>query len=182
MPDHGNRYSFALMNVCFTIRDLISPRKEILEEAKIREGDHVLDYGSGTGSYLTNTLRRVGPTGKVYAADVNPLAVAKADSIARKRGMTNITTILTDCSTGLEDGSIDVVLLYDVYHNLADPEAVLRELHRVLKQNGFLSFSDHHLSEEEIRNGLSGSGLFKMVSQGRNTFLFRKIGPDETNL
>ena len=57
--------------------------------------------------------------------------------------------ILSDCSTGLPDDSVDVVLLYDTFHGLARPADVLRELHRVLKTDGVLSFHDHHMKEQE---------------------------------
>jgi ubiquinone/menaquinone biosynthesis C-methylase UbiE len=174
------RCDFALMRFVFLIRDRISPRKEILEEAKIREGNHVLDYGCGTGSYIPDTLRMVGPDGLVIAIDMNPKAIELATAIGRKRGAENLDTIQTSCATGLVDGSIDVVLFYDVYHSLREPDQVVLELHRVLKQDGLLSFSDHHLREGDIRKILSGGGLFTLVNQGRNTYLFRKKTPEGT--
>ena len=61
--------------------------------------------------------------------------------------MDNLKTILTNCSTKLPDGTIDVMLLYDIYHNLSNPNEVLGELHRVLKSMGILSLSEHHMKE-----------------------------------
>ena len=59
-------------------------------------------------------------------------------------------SILSDCDTGLPPASIDVVLLYDILHELENRTEVLKELHRVLKPEGILSVSDHHLEEDEI--------------------------------
>jgi len=46
--------------------------------------------------------------------------------------------------------SLDIILFYDTYHSLNKPELVMKELHRVLKPDGILSFSDHRMKEEEI--------------------------------
>ena len=66
-----------------------------------------------------------------------------------KNKLTNIETILSDRKTGLPDERIDVASLYDVFHDLTDPKGVLEELHRVLKLDGILSLSDHHLKQDE---------------------------------
>ena len=55
----------------------------------------------------------------------------------------NLEIIKSDCKTGLPDESIDIVLLYDLFHNLSDPNGILGELHRVSKPKGILSFNDH---------------------------------------
>lgn len=54
----------------------------------------------------------------------------------------------------------------------AQPEAVLQKLRRVLKPGGLLSFSDHHLSDEEIRSKLTAGGLFSFSGKGRRTYAF----------
>lgn len=61
--------------------------------------------------------------------------------------LANVETIHSDCKTGLPDNSVDAVLLYDTFHDLSDPDGVLEELHRVLKPDGILSFSDHHMKK-----------------------------------
>jgi ubiquinone/menaquinone biosynthesis C-methylase UbiE len=77
--------------------------------------------------------RFVGSTGTVYAADLHPLAIRMVARGARRRGLTNVHPVLTDCATGLPAGSIDVVLLYNAFHDREDRLAVLKELKRVLK-------------------------------------------------
>ena len=67
-------------------------------------------------------------------------------------------TIESDCSTGLPDNGVDTVLLYDVFHHLTRPDNVLREFHRILRTGGILSFSDHHMREEDVLKQLTDTG------------------------
>jgi len=165
---------FRVMVFAFKVRDFLRPRKDILKEVGIREGFHVLDYGCGPGSYVTAVAELVGKSGRIYALDVNPLAIQMVKTIAVKKQLPNVETILSDCNTGLPDDSIDVVLLYDVFHGLSDPYAVLGELNRVLKPNGILSFSDHHMKENEIISTVTNNGLFSLLEKGERTYSFIK--------
>jgi len=85
-----------------------------------------------------------------------------------------VETILSDCQTGLPDNSLDVVLLYDIFHHLGDRDRVLKELHRVLKPDGVLSFSDHHMKESEIVSQVTNSRLFRLSRKGQRTYTFLK--------
>jgi ubiquinone/menaquinone biosynthesis C-methylase UbiE len=116
----------------------------------------------------------VGKSGRIYALDIHPLAIQKVRNIAIRRRLENLETIQSDCKTGLPDDSIDIVLLYDTFHDLSDPNGVLRELHRVLKPKGILSFSDHHMKENEIMSGITSEGLFKLLKKGERTYSFTR--------
>jgi ubiquinone/menaquinone biosynthesis C-methylase UbiE len=96
------------------------------------------------------------------------------ESIASKKGLTNIETIRSDCATGLENESIDIVLLCDILHDLSEPNAVLRELHRVLRPDGVLACSDHHLKENEIISRITGTGLLGLSTKGKRIYRFSK--------
>jgi len=145
----GNMY-FRMMAAAFAIRDFFDHREEILEEAGLGHGFQVLDFGCGTGSYSIPAAGIVGESGKVYALDIHPLCISTVEKKMSKKGIRNIETILSDCDTGLPGGSIDVALFYDAFHMMSAPGEVLQEIHRVLKPNGIMSFSDHHLKEAEI--------------------------------
>jgi len=146
-----------------------------IEKTKINEGSIVLDYGCGPGSYSIAAAEVVGNTGKVYAADIHPLAIKEVEKRAREKELKNIETILTDCDTKLEDNSIDVVLLLDIYHDLSNPERILKELHRVLKKNGWLSVDDHHFKDDEIIGKITNIGLFKFIERKDEVFNFTKV-------
>ncbi len=167
---------FTMMSSMFKLRDLLSPREEILKEANIKPGFRVLDYGCGPGGYVTGAAELVGKSGKVYALDIHPLAIQRVQSIARKKQLTNVETICSDCQTGLPDSSVDIVLLYDIFHMLSDPQAILAELHRVLKPNGTLSLLDPHINEDTITSGVTSGQLFRLSKKGKRTYSFLKAG------
>ena len=167
-------YHFKLMSLSYKLHDSVLPRTNIVNEVEIQPGFQVLDYGCGPGSYIQPLAALVGRSGNIYALDIHPLALQKVQNIASKRNLTNVQTILSNCKTGLPDKSIDVVLLYDTFHDLDDPNGVLEELHRVLKPSGILSFSDHHMNEQEIVSEVTRSGLFKLLRKGKRTYRFSK--------
>ena len=168
------KLAFNMMSLWFKIRDLLSPPSIILSEVDIKPGFCVLDYGCGPGSYTIVAAELVGPSGTVYAVDINPLAVQRVERIAGKKGLSNIETIRTECATGVDSAKVDVVLLYDTYHDLEDADAVLKELHRVLKPNGTLSFTDHHMKEHDILAKVPIESLFVLSAKGKKTYAFLK--------
>jgi ubiquinone/menaquinone biosynthesis C-methylase UbiE len=165
---------FKLMSFGFKLRDFFKPRKEVVEEVGLNNGFQVLDYGCGPGGYVLAVSEAVGASGKLYALDINPVAIEMVKKIIAKNKLENVETILSDCATGLADETLDAVLLYDVFHGLSDPNGVLKELCRVLKPNGVLSFSDHHFNESDITSKVTGSGLFKLQKKGKVTYTFSK--------
>jgi len=169
-----SNFHFKLMSFGFKFRDLFLPRKNILKEVGIKPEFHVLDYGCGPGDYIIAAAELVGKSGKIYALDIHPLATQTVQNIASKKRLTNVETICSDCKTGLPDNSVDVVLLYDTFHMLNDSYGVLEELHRVLKSNGILSFSDHHLKEDEIISKMTDKSLFRVLTKGNRTYSFAK--------
>ncbi len=170
-----SRVGFKLMALLFRIRDLLRPRLGLLEEAGIESGFCILDYGCGPGSYIAPLAQLVGISGEIYALDRHPLAIKEVKKIAAHKAIGNIKTIESDCNTGLPNNYVDVVLLYDTFHHLSQPDDVLRELHRVLKSGGTLSFSDHHMNAQDIITRVTKTGLFKLSTRGKKTYSFSKV-------
>jgi ubiquinone/menaquinone biosynthesis C-methylase UbiE len=164
------------MSLMFRVRDVFRPRLDVLKEVGLESGFCVLDYGCGPGGYIAALVELVGPSGKIYALDIHPLAVEEVKKIAARKRIENIETIESDCDTGLPDNNVDVVLLYDIFHELSQPDDVMRELHRVLKPGGTLSFTDHHMKEQEILAGVTKTGMFKLSKKGKKTYSFSKVG------
>jgi len=169
-----SNFHFKVMAFLYKFRDLLLPRKSIIKEVGMQPGFHILDYGCGPGSYLIPLAALVGKTGKIYALDAHPLAIQMVQNIASRKRLTNVQAILSDCETGLPNNSVDVILLYDTFHDLSDQNGVLEELHRILKPNGILSFSDHHMKENEIISRVTNKGLFTLSKRGKRTFSFLK--------
>jgi ubiquinone/menaquinone biosynthesis C-methylase UbiE len=163
---------FRLMSLTYKFRDFRLPRMHILKEVGIKSGFQVLDYGCGPGSYVLPLARLIGESGQIYALDLHPLAIQAVQKIAFKHHLRNVQTINSDCQTGLAPSSIDIILLYDILHDLVDPNGVLGELHRVLKLKGILSVSDHHMKQTDIVSKVTSKGLFKLSAEGKSTYSF----------
>jgi ubiquinone/menaquinone biosynthesis C-methylase UbiE len=175
MDNPMSNVGFKLMTLGFRIRDISRPRMDLLQEAEIEPGFCILDYGCGPGSYMAPLAELVGPSGKIYALDIHPLAIQEVQKIAVRKAISNIKTIESDCSTGLPDNHVNVVLLYDIFHHLSKPDDILHELHRVLKSDGILSFSDHHMQEKDIIARVTETGLFSLAKKGKKTYSFSKL-------
>lgn len=171
-----SKVGFKLMALAFKVRDLLRPRMNLLKEAGIEPGFCILDYGCGPGSYIAPLTQLVGSSGTIYALDINPFAIKAVQKIAAHKAITNIKTIESDCNTGLPNNHVDVVVLYDTFHHLSQPDDVLRELHRVLKSDGNLSFSDHHMKQQDIITEVTKTGWFKLATKGKKTYRFSKVG------
>jgi len=176
--DRGDRlpsdWGFFLMALVFKVRDWRQPRRIILQEVGIKTGDWVLDFGCGPGSYIPGLAELVGPGGKVFALDAHPRAVAAVRKLTARRYPGVVTTIFSDCATGLSPNSLDAVLMYDVLHDLGDAGLVLEEVRRVLKPGGILSLTDHHLKESEIVACVTSAGGFCPAGRGNWTINFKK--------
>ncbi len=170
-----SNFAFRFMSLGYKFRDLLSPRMNTLQGAGIKPGFSVLDYGCGPGAYVAAAAQLATESGRVYALDIQPLAIKQVQNIAARQKLANVETILTDCATGLPDESIDIVLLYDIFHGLNQPEEVLTELHRVLKSDGIFSISDHHLKDKDITSKVTEPGLFKLSNRGEKVYNFSKV-------
>jgi len=140
----------------------------------LKRGQTVLEYGCGAGSFTIPAARLVGDEGLVYAVDIHPLAIETVEKRAEQAGLSNVRTIRTDRDTGLPDESVDVVLLYDTLHLVADKQALLAELHRVLKPGGFLSADHQHTDRNEFVAAVTTSELFALQAQHSEVFSFTK--------
>jgi ubiquinone/menaquinone biosynthesis C-methylase UbiE len=170
-----NAFSFSMMANAFKLRDLFIKPQTVLSEAHLRAGYSVVDFGCGPGSFSLEAARQVGPSGKVYAIDKNPLALNSVRKRVAASGLENVRTILTDGVLDIPSHSMDVVLLYDIFHYFVQPHPVLHEVHRVLKPHGILSMSDHHMKERDIFLGILQHGLFSFFSRGKYTYTFISI-------
>jgi len=111
--------------------------------ADLREGETVLDLGSGGGIDIILSAKRVGPTGVAYGLDMTDEMLALAQKNAAEAGVRNaifLKGIIEDIP--LPAGSVDVVISNCVINLSTDKAAVLTEIARVLKPGGRVGVSD----------------------------------------
>jgi ubiquinone/menaquinone biosynthesis C-methylase UbiE len=157
-------FAFRLMALTYKLRDLFQNPRRSLERAQLRRGMSVVDYGCGPGSFTIPAAELVGQDGKVFAVDIHPLAISTVGRKASRKGLQNVETVLVEgYDTGIEDSSIDRVLLIDTIHLIDDPEALFREIHRMLKPDGLLFMEKGHMAISEQKKMVEKTGLLKIT-------------------
>ena len=135
---------------------------KVLQKAGIKRGKTVLDFGCGSGTYTIPAAKIVGKEGIVYALDKDKKALDELMKKAESAGLKNIKRIDTsgDLKIPLADESVDIVLLYDVFHSyyfsqVADRRKLLEDVYTVSKRDAIISVWPKHMeseAKEEIEN------------------------------
>jgi SAM-dependent methyltransferase len=122
-----------------------------LNVLKIPKGASVADIGAGSGYITVRLAARVGPTGRVYANDVQPQML---NILARRLDMSKITNVTliegTIDDPKLPPASVDLALMVDVYHELSQPQAILRHLRESLKPGGRLVLLEYRKEDPTV--------------------------------
>jgi predicted methyltransferase len=122
-----------------------------LELIGITPGMAVADVGAGTGYMTIRLARRVGPTGRVYANDLQPPMLQIIQGKARAEQLSNVEIVQgTEDDTHLPENAIDLALLVDVYHEFRRPQEMLRSIRRSLKPSGRLVLVEYRKEDPSI--------------------------------
>ena len=127
-----------------------APSKAI-DLLELKPGMVVADIGAGSGYYSSRIAKRVGPTGRVYATDIQPGMIALLQRRITAEGLTNMTTVLGGVDDPkLPPASIDLAIMVDVYHELQQPQIFLQRLKPAFKPGGRLVLLEFRKEDPKI--------------------------------
>ena len=139
---------------------------EIMQRIGIKKGHTVLDFGCGSGTYTIPVAKMVGKKGKVYALDKDKNAL---DNLMKKAELGRLKNVRRMATSGelrieLPDESVDIILLFDVFHRyyvpqISDRKRLLDEIYRITKTEGFVSVWPKHM-ETEVRGEIEAANFY----------------------
>lgn len=178
MAGHEGTFGYRLMLLEYRLMDRLhlDPPEAHLAMVRIAPGMTVVDYGCGPGRFLPALAERVGPAGKVYAVDVQPLGVQAARERVTRAGLANIEVVLADgYRSGIPSGCADVVLLLDAFHAIEDRPALLAEIRRLLKPDGRLFMDPGHMPYSAAKEAVRATGRFRLVKSRGTHMLWKTV-------
>lgn len=124
---------------------------EALDALHIVKGSTVADIGAGVGYMSWRLAKRVGPSGKVYANDIQQPMLDLLVKNMQARHITNVHPVLGEPDDPkLPAGQIDLVLMVDVYHEFTRPEAMLRHIRESLKPDGRMVLLEYRAEDPNV--------------------------------
>jgi ubiquinone/menaquinone biosynthesis C-methylase UbiE len=122
-----------------------------LDVLKIQKGTAVADIGAGSGYITVRLARRVGSNGKVYANDLQPQMLNLLDRRLMREKISNVTLVQGSADDPkLAPGSVELELMVDVYHELSQPQSILRHLREALRPGGRLVLLEYRKEDPTI--------------------------------
>ena len=119
------------------------PPEEVLRALALHSGETISDVGAGTGYFSLPLAQIVGSEGKVYAVDAQAEMFSLLKQKLNRAAITNVELIPAEADqTGLLASSCDLFFLANIWHEIEDQSAVLREAIRVLKKSGRIAILD----------------------------------------
>lgn len=171
----------------------------VLAVLGLGEGDVVADLGAGSGFYTRRMARLVTPGGSVYAVDIQPEMLEILEQSVATEGLDNIVPVLGEAGDPrLPAGSVDWILLADVYHELEQPEVMLGRMRDALSDGGRVALleyrvedgtgdhilADHRMSVRQVMEewGPAGFELIELHEflPGQHLFVFQEEGGSAT--
>jgi len=123
----------------------------VIDALKLRPGNVVADLGAGSGYFTFRMAKKVGVSGKVLAVDIQDAMLDAIRQRASQRRITNVEEIKAgETDPHLPAASVDLVLMVDVYHELAYPYEVMTRVREGLKPGGRVVFVEYRKEDPEV--------------------------------
>ncbi len=123
----------------------------LVKGLKIKPGMTIADIGAGSGVISVLLSKAVGEKGEILAVDIQPEMLDALQSKCKLLGIKNVKGVLgTTKSPGLEEGTVDLIVMVDVYHEFDFPYSMLNELAKSLKKGGRIAFVEYRLEDPKV--------------------------------
>ena len=165
-------------------RDKLLQVDRVMDTLHLHPGSTVADIGAGGGWFSVRAARRVGPSGRVFAEDINQHAVDAIRERAQREHLPQIVPLLgTPDDPKLLANSLDAAVMLRVYHEIAHPPLLLAVLHGALRPGGRFGVidhpgngADHGINPEVVRaeverNGFRFVGLYDFTKGDQNDYM-----------
>ncbi len=134
------------------------PERELEEQPdaaiaalQLKAGMVVADVGAGTGYFSLRMAKKVGPTGRVYAVDIQPEMLTMLRKNAVKAKLANVQPILgSESDPKLPPKTLDVIIMVDVYHEFSQPQKMLENMRAALKDDGRLILLEYRKEDPSV--------------------------------
>jgi len=118
---------------------------------RIRKGATVADIGAGSGYMTIRLARIVGPTGKVYASDIQAGMLALIQQNVARAKLDNVAPVLGAIDDPkLPADSIDLAIMVDVYHEFSEPQKMLQRIREALRPDGRLVLLEYRAEDPAV--------------------------------
>ena len=141
------------LDVIESERDQWQRPLEVIRAVELREGNTVVDLGSGAGYFALKLSPAVGKQGKVLAVDLRKLSLFFLWTRARLRGQHNVHVVVgEEDDPRLPTGTVDAVLICNTFHEFSNPESMLNHILRSLRPGGRLVIVDRSPRAKEAEH------------------------------
>jgi precorrin-6B methylase 2 len=124
---------------------------KVLDASQLKNGEVVADLGAGSGYFSFRIAPRVAPAGKVLAVDIQDEMLDAIRKRAAQSGIANVQAVKASANDPhLPANSVDLVLLVDVYHELAYPYEVMTKVRESLKPGGQVVFVEYRKEDPAV--------------------------------
>jgi ubiquinone/menaquinone biosynthesis C-methylase UbiE len=125
--------------------------EKVIDALGLHEGEVVVDLGAGSGYFSFRMAPKVGKTGKVFAVEIQDEMLAAIRKRATATRITNVEAVkCTETDPGLPANAVDLVLMVDVYHELAYPFEVMTEVRKALRPGGRVVFVEYRKEDPRV--------------------------------
>lgn len=123
----------------------------LMKALGLKEGEVVADIGAGSGYFTVRLSRLVGPTGRVKAVDIQQEMLDLLAARLKRERIENVDLVLGgESDPRLEPGSVDLVLMVDVYHEFAFPYEMMQRIVRSLRPGGRVVLVEYRLEDPRV--------------------------------